>query len=137
MTELAHSSGNNTKLTRLLGAALTVSGCFLFALYLLYLPFPHVFDVGVITDTGLALYGLASAGCALVAWGNILVSLNGASVKQSAILKASAWGFLMLGFMRVGTAVFPHAPFDDLRVVAIIECILFIVIAFKLFRSAQ
>lgn len=137
MTDQTQSASDApSHFVKLCGRAFAAIGFIFFATYLIYLPAPHLFEFGVITDIGLVLYSLSSAGCAMVAWGSIMAALNTDSIKKSVVMKASALGFLLLGLMRLGTAAFPHAPFEDLRVVAITECLIFIAIAIKLHRSS-
>lgn len=135
MTDQANITESSSPFVNVLGRVFAALGFVLFVSYLIYLPFPKLFDVGVIADVGLVMYSLASAGAAMVAWGNIMASLNSASVKKSTVLKASGLGFLLLGVMRLGTATFPHAPFEELIMVAVTEGLIFIAIAIKLLRS--
>ena len=118
------------------GRTVVAIGCLLYVTYLLYLPFPHWFVFEGVSELGLAFYGMATAGSAAVAWGGIMAGSNGVSLKRSSLFRSSALGFLLLGGMRLGTCVFPHAPFEDIRFVALTECIVFVAVAFKLYRTS-
>ena len=128
----------NTKPNKLpvaLGWFNIVLGLLFFFAYWAYLPMPEKFTVAGHPDPGMILYSLATAGGAFVAWGMLLRS-GGAGISRSQLFKASAIGFALLGLMRLGTAIFPHPPFDQMVALPAIECATFLVVAFSLFKSA-
>lgn len=103
--------------------------------YWIYLPMPARFMTAGHPDPGLILYALATAGSAFVAWGLMLRGVNASGVSRGLVFKSAAAGFALLGFMRLGTALFPHAPFDRLLALPVIESVLFAVIAILFFRA--
>lgn len=118
-----------------LSLVLMALGVLLFVVYLLYLVVPEWFSNDQFGDPGLIFYCLATAGAALLAWGKILSSLLGDSVSKAVVMKASALGMLMLGVMRLGTAVFPHAPFESMIYLPLTEAVIFSFIAWRLFQA--
>ena len=116
-------------LNKLTAAALVGLGVCLFAAYLVYLPAPGLFAVAKLPDLGLILYGLASAGSAFVAWGLMLLQLRPEGLSARQVLKATGIGIGLLAAMRLGVAIFPHAPFDQIRYVPIGEGFLFTIVA--------
>jgi len=119
-----------------MGKALSTLGFILLALYFFYLPFPSIFENSVY-PAGILFYCLATAGCAFAAWGLILHASINVEIARNSILNASAIGFALLGLMRAGTAVFPHAPFETIRFIPAGEALLFGVLALWLARPAK
>jgi len=57
-------------------------------------------------------------------------------IRPGLVFKSAAAGFALLGFMRLGTALFPHAPFDQMLALPVIECVVFAVVAVLFFRAS-
>ena len=129
-------SSQQDKLPVLLGWVNIGLGIALSLGYWVYLPMPEKFITTTSPDPGLTLYALATAGGAFVAWGMLLRSSSGTGISRTALYKASAAGFALLGFMRIGTAVFPHAPFDHMVAVPVVECVVFLLLALRFYKSA-
>lgn len=129
-----------SKLARVTAGLVTATGVLFFMTYLVYLPFPSLFDFsaagqGMAQQSGILFYCLATAGAAFVAWGLMLGGLRGEGVSRQHVLNASAAGLGLLALMRLGTATFPHAPFDQLRWLPLVECVIFTLVAVRLYRS--
>lgn len=122
-------------LTRITASLITLIGVSFFVTYLVYLPFPGWFQFGMSEHTGILFYCLATAGAAFVTWGIMLGGLHSGGLSRQQVLKASAIGLGLLGFMRLGTAVFPHAPFDKLQLLPVSEFVVFSFVALKLYKS--
>lgn len=123
------------KLTKITSVAIIATGISLFIAYLIYLPAPQIFAQANTANLGLILYCLATAGAAFVSWGLILARLDTVGFSRVQVLKASAVGLGLLGLMRLGTAMFPHQPFDQLIAVPISEFIVFSLLALKFYRT--
>lgn len=131
--------------SRITAGLIVLTGALFFATYLVYLPFPGLFSSlaageggsGVGGHTGILLYCLATAGAAFVSWGLMLGGLRADGLARSQVLQASAIGLALLGLMRLGTALFPHAPFEQMRILPAIECMVFCLVAIKLYKSAH
>lgn len=123
------------KLARVTARLITLIGVVFFITYLAYLPFPALFDFGMAEQTGILFYCLATAGSAFVAWGLILAGIGDNGVSREQILKATAVGLGLLALMRLGTAIFPHAPFDKLQLLPVVEFVVFSFVAVKLYKS--
>lgn len=104
--------------------------------YWIYLPAPARFMAAGNPDPGLILYALATAGSAFVAWGLMLRGVSASGISRGLVFKSAAAGFALLGFMRLGTALFPHAPFDQMLALPVIECVVFAVVAVLFFRAS-
>lgn len=125
-------------LPRVTAILIVLAGLSFFLAYLVYLPFPSLFSsvaAGMGGQTGILLYCLATAGAGFVAWGLMLSGMNSTGLSRAHVLKASAIGLGLLGFMRLGTALFPHAPFEQLRALPAGECVMFLLVALKLYKS--
>ena len=129
-------SSKNTRLPRLLGNIHLGLGIVLFLAYWAYLPMPENFMVGDAPDPGMILYALATAGGAFVAWGWVLRGMISDQLSRARVMHASAAGFALLGLMRLGTALFPHGPFAQMVALPAIECVVFLLLAVVLYRSA-
>lgn len=127
---------NIVLLSKITAAALVGLGACLFLSYLVYLSAPDVFAGAKLPDLGLVLYGLASAGSAFVAWGLMLMQLQPDGLNTRQILKATGIGIGLLAVMRLGVAIFPHAPFEQIRYVPIGEGVLFTVVALIFIKRA-
>ena len=125
----------NSKFSKITSFAIMATGSIMYLTYLVYLPNPALFATGTAHDAGLILYSLATAGCGFIAWGMMLSQLEATGLGKAQLLKASGIGFLLLAMMRLGTAIFPHEPFDQLRAVPIIEFIVFTLIGIKFYKS--
>lgn len=129
------STQKNT-LPKLLGWVNIGLGIVLFLGYWVYLPMPEKFASTSHPDPGMILYALATAGGAFVAWGMLLRGVTTDGISRTTLFKASAAGFGLLGLMRLGTALFPHPPFDHMLAVPIVECLVFCGLSIYLFKSA-
>lgn len=127
-------STNNDKVLNYVTLGVFWLGVGLLALYFFYLLFPGLFENEAFKNSGVIFYSLATAGCAFVPWGILLKKVGESGVSRQEVMRASAVGFALLGLMRVGTALFPHVPFDSIRFVPVTESIIFFAIAFKLFK---
>ena len=127
-------SENVNKLPKMLGQILIAIAASLYLLDIIYLFLPDMFAAAG-ENIGLVLYGLATAGAAFAAWGMILKEYGPEGVSSQQIMKASAAGFILLGFMRLVTAFMPPPPFDSLMPLLIGEFILFTGLGVKLYRS--
>lgn len=123
------------KLPRITAGILVGLGVALFLSYLVYLPMPEVFEKASVNGVGLIFYSLATAGSAFVAWGLMLGRMGPEGITRASMMRATAIGFSLLGFMRLGTAVFPHTPFESMIFLPITEFIVFNALAFKLYKS--
>lgn len=129
------------KLARITAGFITLIGVTFFVTYLVYLPFPSLFDFSggeqsvAGSQTGILFYCLATAGAAFVTWGILLGSLQNGGLSRERVLKASAIGLGLLALMRLGTALFPHAPFEQLQLVPVSEFVIFSFVALKLYKS--
>lgn len=123
------------KLSLVTARIITTVGILLFFTYLVYLPFPGLFQMGVTDNVGLVFYCLATGGAAFVSWGMMLGKLNADGIKKQHVLSATAVGLGLLGIMRLGTAVFPPEPFDKLILLPVIEFVVFTAVALKLYKS--
>lgn len=128
---------SNNKMIKVLSVAILVTGVIMFLSYLVYLPAPALFESQGVNNLGLIFYSLATAGAAFVCWGLILSKMDTTGLNKKEILKATGIGFGLLGIMRLGTALFPHAPFDQLVALPIVEFFLFGFLGFKLYRSQE
>lgn len=141
--EASASLIGSDKFSRVTAIMIVLTGLSFFVSYLVYLPFPSLFDFlgqggdgqGMAAHAGILFYCLATAGAGFVSWGLMLAGMQSNGLSRSRVLKASAVGIGMLGLMRLGTALFPHAPFDQLRFLPIVECIVFSLVAVKLYKS--
>lgn len=88
-------------------------------------------------DPGMILYALAIAGSVFVAWGMILRGSATDAIPRARILQASAAGFLLLGVMRIGTALFPHGFFLQMVTLPVVEAVVFLLLAWRLYQSAE
>ena len=129
-------NANAGRLPVLLGWINIGLGVALFLGYWVYLPMPQVFMAGDRADPGLILYALATAGAAFVAWGILLRGVQAGGISRALIFKASAAGFAMLGLMRLGTALFPHGPFEQMLALPVVESAVFVLLAVRLYQSA-
>lgn len=126
----------------LFSSVLMVLGVGLLALYFVYLPMPHWFQSEIalqqagVSDPGMIFYCLATAGSAFVVWGRLMGCLRGDVINRSALMKAAALGMLLLGVMRLGTALFPHGAFQQMVALPVTEFNLFSFIAWRLYKSA-
>lgn len=123
------------KLSKTAGIAITVVGVLMLLSYFAYLPFPSGFEATGTDSIGLILYGLASAGAGFVAWGLMLANSDDSGISKQQIFKATGVGLGLLGLMRLGTAIFPHAPFDQIIYVPISEFIVFTLLAIKFYKA--
>lgn len=130
-------SDNTTKLPRLIGKILVSIAIVLYVSYLIYLPFPDLFKAAPIDSLGVVFYGLATAGCAFVAWGLILGHADADGVKMMHVLRASAVGFALMSLMRLATAIFPPEILASMLPVFIGEFIAFGAVAFILQKKAK
>lgn len=127
-------SETSTKLPNTLGQVLIGIAAALYLTNIVYLFAPSLFDFGF-ANIGLAFYSLATAGAGFAAWGLIMKGMDTEGITMSKILKASAVGFILLGFMRLLTAFMPPSTFENVLPVLIGEFIVFTGIGIKLFRS--
>lgn len=142
MSNLPMSAVSST-FSRITAGLIVLTGLSFFVTYLVYLPFPALFaslgagesGQGLSGQTGILFYCLATAGAAFVSWGLMLGGLQSGGLARAQVLKASAIGLALLGLMRLGTALFPHAPFEQMRVLPAIECVVFLLVAIKLYKS--
>ena len=125
----------NRKLAKITSAAMIAVGVSTFIAYLLFIVAPALFPVANAPNLGLILYGLATAGSAFVCWGLILGRADDAGLDRASILKATGIGIAMLALMRLGVAIFPHAPFDQIRYLPIVESVLFGLVALTFLRG--
>lgn len=125
-------------LPRLTAWAMLVLGVSLFASYLVYLPQPQWFEMGasIGAGTGMIFYSLATAGSAFIAWGVMLARIDGNGLSRRHVLRATAIGIGLMGFMRLGTAIFHPQPFDTMIALPAGEFVVFTLLAIKLYRSA-
>lgn len=129
------------KLARITAGFITLIGVTFFVTYLIYLPFPSLFgsadnaSASPMAPTGILFYCLATAGAAFVTWGILLGSLQAGGLSKQRVLKASAVGLGLLAVMRLGTALFPHAPFEQLQLLPVSEFVVFSFVALKLYKS--
>lgn len=128
------------KLARITAGFITLIGVTFFVTYLIYLPFPSLFNFSapgeeMLVQSGILFYCLATGGAAFVAWGIMLGSMKGGTLSRECVFKASAVGLGMLALMRLGTAVFPHAPFEQLQLLPVSEFVVFSFVALKLYKS--
>lgn len=129
------------KLARITAGFITLIGVTFFVTYLVYLPFPTLFVLAdgasatPMAQTGILFYCLATAGAAFVTWGILLGSLQAGGLSRQRVLKASAVGLGLLAVMRLGTALFPHAPFEQLQLLPVSEFVVFSFVALKLYKS--
>lgn len=134
-------SAASSTFSRITAGLIVLTGVLFFVTYLVYLPFPALFaslgeaGQGLSAHTGILFYCLATAGAAFVSWGLMLGGLQSGGLARAQVLKASAVGLALLGLMRLGTALFPHAPFEQLRVLPAVECLVFLLVAIKLYKS--
>ncbi|CBL43859.1 hypothetical protein HDN1F_02760 [gamma proteobacterium HdN1] len=128
---------DNEKFLRVLARILLGIGALFYLLYAVYLPLPQWFEAAGAErgNTGILFYCLATAGAAFVVWGILLGKLGEQGLGRKQVLSASAIGLGMLALMRLGTVLFPHPPFDGLVVVPAIECVVFALVAIKLYRA--
>ncbi len=127
------------RLVSILAKAVLGIGAVLFVSYWLYLLFPALFspDGAAGKYFGLIFYALATAGAAFVAWGLILWRLSNGEVTKKHILRATAVGVLLLGVMRIGTALFAHYPFDAMLFVPIGEATFFIGVSVLIYFQSR
>lgn len=111
-------------------------GVILFAGYGAYLLLHQRHALAGTQDPGMILYALAVAGSVFVAWGLILRGAALDAVPRARILQASATGFLLLGLMRIGTALFPHGVFIEMVALPAVEAAVFLLLAWLLYQSA-
>ncbi|PIE41658.1 MAG: hypothetical protein CSA49_02265 [Gammaproteobacteria bacterium] len=123
------------KLAKISSIAIVVSGALMYVSYLLYLPMPAVFESAATESVGLVLYSLATAGAGFTAWGLMLLKTTVAGISRQQVLQATSVGFGLLGFMRLGTAVFPHTPFEQIIYVPVSEFVIFTLLAIKFYKS--
>lgn len=126
---------SHAKLSKITAAAIVALGVSMFLSYMVYLPAPGLFSGANAANLGLILYGLATAGAAFVCWGIMLAQLSDQGLSRQNVLKATGIGIGMLALMRLGVAVFPHAPFDQIRYVPIGEAVVFTLIAVKFLKA--
>ena len=124
-------------LAKLIGRILMGVAIVLYMTYLFYLPFPELFSAIAIENTGVIFYGLSTAGAAFAAWGFILSRMGPEGVKAVHVLRGSAVGFALMALMRLTTAIFPPALLADALPLLLGECVLFGVVAWKLYASAS
>lgn len=129
-------SGKQSRWPRLLGWIIIGLGIALFVGYWAYLPMPERFMQGDRPDPGMILYALATAGCAFVAWGIMLRGIRADALSRAQVFSASAAGFALLALMRLGTVLFPHGPFSQMIALPAVECAVFALLAWALFKSA-
>lgn len=129
-------SASSTRLPVLLGWINIGLGVALFLGYWAYLPMPQTFTSAARSDPGLILYALATAGSAFVAWGMMLRGVDSAGISRATLFRATATGFALLGLMRLGTALFPHAPFDQMIALPMGEFVVFTLLALRLFKAS-
>lgn len=134
-TKAMQANSMQGKLPRITAGILVGLGVALFLSYMVYLPMPEVFEKASVEGVGLIFYSLATAGSAFVAWGYMLGRMGPEGITRASMLHGTAIGFSLLGFMRLGTALFPHAPFDQLIFLPITEFIVFNGLAFKFYKS--
>ena len=125
----------NAKLGKITSAAIIMLGISMFLSYMVYLPAPGLFVAANAANLGLILYGLATAGAAFVSWGMMLARLSPQGLSRETVLKATGTGIGLLAVMRLGVAIFPHEPFDQIRYLPIGEAVLFTVVAVRFLRS--
>lgn len=123
------------KLPRITAKIITAIGVALFITYLVYLPFPGLFQTGMADNVGLMFYCLATAGAGFVSWGIMLGQLGAQGISRHQVLRASAIGLGLLGLMRLATAVYPPPPFDQLILLPVSEFVVFTFVALKLYKS--
>ena len=126
---------SENKLLSISAKGLRWLGIFLLFLYLIYLLFPRLFESDSFRNVGLIYYCRATAGAAFIPWGILLGQLHDDGIKRTQVLQATALGFALLGVMRLGTFIFPHAPFDTIRFIPLIEFLAFSALAFKIYKS--
>ena len=120
---------------------IVVIGVAIYLPYLVYLPLPDALVAKGATEfisaeaLGLFLYIMATGGAAFVSWGMIMGRLDGGGVSKQVVLRASAVGVGLLALMRFELVLFPHAPFDGMLFLPIVESVLFFVIAVFLCRA--
>ncbi|MCG8669145.1 MAG: hypothetical protein MI867_06995 [Pseudomonadales bacterium] len=125
----------NQKLSKITAIVIMVAGFSMYVSYLVYLPIPAVFENLGTASIGLILYSLASAGAGFMAWGLMLSKTNEMGIGRQQVLQATGIGLVLLGVMRLGTAIFPHDPFGELIYVPISECIVFTLLGIKFYKS--
>ena len=123
-------SSPSDRFSLLSACLLIMAGVLFYLAYLVFLPLQDHFHNTLVPDIGLMLYSLATAGAGFVAWSWMLFSVSNNREQQAQqfkqrIMQASSIGFFMLGLMRLGTALFPHAPFQSMAAVPIAECVIF------------
>lgn len=123
-----------TKLPNTLGLVLIAIAAALYLTNIIFLFAPTLFDFGF-ANIGVVFYSLATAGAGFAAWGMIMKDMGAEGITIAKILKASAAGFILLGFMRLLTAFMPPPAFENVMPVLIGEFIVFTGIGIKLFRS--
>ena len=121
------------RLPRMMAWAIIAMGIVMFLGYLIYLPNPSLFDQANGQNNGLILYSLATAGAAFVAWGMMLGGLGESGISRDRMLLASTVGFAMLALMRLETALLPTYPFVQLRALPIVECVVFVALALRMY----
>ena len=125
----------NHKLSKITAIGIMVAGFSMYLAYLVYLPMPSVFENLGTASIGLILYSLASAGAGFMAWGLMLAKTTGDGIGRHQVLQATGIGLVLLGAMRLGTAIFPHDPFGELIYVPISEFIVFTLLGIKFYKS--
>ena len=126
-----------SKWPRVLGWINIGLGAALFLGYWVYLVLQTRLVLAGARDPGMVLYALATAGSAFVAWGMILRGVTADAIPRALVMKASATGFALLGVMRIGTALFAHGPFVQMLALPLVECAVFLLLAWMLFKSAR
>ena len=134
-------SSPSDRFSLLSACLLIMAGVLFYLAYLVFLPLQDHFHNTLVPDIGLMLYSLATAGAGFVAWSWMLITVESNSAVQplqyrKRILQASSIGFFMLGLMRVGTALFPHAPFQTMVIVPVSECVIFSLVGLVFLRKA-
>ena len=125
----------NLKLARIASAAMVAVGASLFIAYLIYLLIPGLYAKVPAANLGLILYALATAGAAFVTWGLLLGSTTAQGIGRARVMWATGIGIGLLALMRLVVAVFPHAPFDEIRYIPIVESVLFGLVALRFLRG--
>ena len=130
-------AGSQSKWPTVLGWINIGLGIALFLGYWVYLILQERLVLAGARDPGMVLYAMATAGGAFVAWGMVLRGASTETVPRALILRASAAGFALLGLMRVGTALFPHGHFVQMVALPAVECVVFLLLAWILFKLAR
>ena len=124
----------NNALPRVMAWVIIGLGVAMFAGYLVYLPMPALFDTHNGQNNGLILYSLATAGAGFVAWGMMLGGMQASGIDRARMLRSTAMGFAMLAIMRLETAIFPFPPFDAMRGLPVVECVVFSLLALRIYK---